>query len=215
MLGCVAGAAALAGVFAAVRRVRPGERQAAIALAVGVLAYVLQSLIDFDWSYVAATAPVLVATGVLLASGRSPRTRRAGLGFAPLVVAVAAAVIIALGAPWLAARRVDDAYAALGEGRPAAALAAARSARSLDPLALDPLLARAAAEIELGELDAARATLVRAVELQPLDSGVWYELGAFELRLGGRPDAAVRYLERARELDPFGPAEGLLAEAAG
>lgn len=56
---------------------------------------------------------------------------------------------------------------------------------------------------------------MRAVELQPLDSDAWYELGAFELRLGGRPDAAVRYLERARELDSFGPAAGLLAEARG
>lgn len=213
VLGCAAAAAALAGVFAAVRRVRPNERQAALALAVGVLAYMLQSLIDFDWSYVATTAPVLVATGVLLASGRSPRTRRAGLGFAPLAVAVAAAAIVALGAPWLAERRVDDAYAALGQGRAEAALAAAKSARSLNPLALDPLLARAAAEIDLGELEAARATLVRAVELQPLDSDTWYELGAFELRLGGRPEAAARYLERARELDPFGPAAGLLAEA--
>lgn len=212
VLGCAAGAAALAGAFAAVRRVRPGERQAALALAVGVLAYMLQSLIDFDWSYVAASAPVLVVTGVLFAAGRSPRTRRAGLGFVPLVAAVAAAAIVVLGAPWLAERRVDEAYAALGEGRAAAALAAAKSARSLNPLALDPLLARAAAEIELGEPEAARATLVRAVELRPLDSDTWYELGAFELRVAGRPEAAVRYLERARELDPFGPAADLLDE---
>lgn len=213
VLGCVAGIAALVGAFAAVRRVRPGERQAALALAVGVLAYVLQSLIDFDWSYIAVTAPVLVASGVLFASGRSPEIRRAGLGFVPLVVAVAAAAIVALGAPWLAARRVDDAYTALGDGRAAAALAAANAARSLNPLAVDPLVARAAAETDLGDLEAARATLVEAVDLQPLDSDTWYELGAFELRLGGRPDAAIRYLERARELDPFGPAADLLAEA--
>jgi O-antigen ligase len=215
VLGCVAGVAALVGVFAAVRRVRPGERQAALALAVGILAYVLQSLIDFDWSYIAVTAPVLVATGVLFASGRSPETRRAGLAFVPLAVAVAAAAIIALGAPWLAARRVDDAYTALGEGRARDALAAADAAHSLNPLALDPLVARAAAATDLGDLEAARATLAEAVDLQPLDSDAWYELGAFELRLGGRSDVAIRYLERARELDPFGPAAALLAEAQG
>jgi tetratricopeptide (TPR) repeat protein len=213
LLACAAGVAALVGAFAAVRRIESAQRQAALALAVGVFAYVAQSLVDFDWSFVAASAPVLVATGVLFASGRKRLVTRRALGWLPLVVAIGGAGIIALGAPWLAGQRVDDAYAALGEGRTAVALAAADSARSIDPLSVDPLVARAASEIELGEVARARRTLVEAVELQPLDADTWYELGAFELRLGGKPDAAVTYLVRADELDPFGPAGPLLADA--
>ena len=86
-----------------------------------------------------------------------------------------------------------------------------RTPRSLDPLSLDPLFARANAQTMLGDLDGARASLVRAVELQPLDADAWYELGAFELQVAGRPNAALRYLERATELDPFGPASELAA----
>ncbi len=215
VLGCAAAAAALVGAFAALRRVDPLLRPAALALAAGVLAYAVQSLIDFDWNYISATAPVLVATGVLLASGREHPLRRGSLAWAPLIAAVGGAVIVAFGAPWLAERRVDDAYRALGDGRAEAALAAAGSARSLNPLALDPFVARAAAQVELGDLGSARQTLVDAIETQPLDSDAWYELGAFELRLGGRPQDAIRYLQRADELDPFGPAAALLEEATG
>ncbi len=212
-LACAAGLAALLGCFAAVRRAPPRERTPALALAVGVLVYVAHSLVDYDWSFVAATAPPLVAAGVLLASGRAPARRRSGLAAAPLSLALAAAVVLSLVAPWLSERRVDDAYALIGQGRARAGLEAARAARSLDPLALEPLFATASAETMLGDLDGARASLIQAVELQPLDADAWYELGAFELLVADRPEAATRYLERGAELDPFGPAEELAAEA--
>jgi O-Antigen ligase len=211
LLACTAGLAALVGCLAAVRRATATERAPALALAIGVLVYVAHSLVDFDWSFIAATAPVLVATGVLLASGRPVSRRRDSLALAPVGLLLAAAVGISLAAPWLSERKVNDAYAALGQNRAAAGLDAANAARSLDPLSLDPLFARANAQTMLGDLDGARASLVRAVELQPLDADAWYELGAFELQVAGRPNAALRYLERATELDPFGPASELAA----
>jgi O-antigen ligase len=213
LLACSAGIAALVGCFAAVRRATAVERAPTLALAVGVLVYAAHSLVDFDWSFIASTAPVLAVTGMLLASGRSPARTSGGLAAGLLAVLLAAAVVISLAAPWLSARKVDDAYAALGESRPAAALDEADTARALDPLSLDPLFAKANAEALLGDLDGARASLIRAVELQPLDADAWYELGAFELQVAGRPNAALVYLERAEELDPFGPASSLTPEA--
>lgn len=222
VLACAAGLAALVGCAAAVRRADAGERRRpsperapALALAVGVLAYAAHSLVDFDWSFLAATAPVLVATGALLASGRDPVRRRGSLVPGALGLLLAAAVVVSLAAPWLADRKLDDAYAALGQGRSAEALDDARSARFYNPLALDPFFAEASAQTLLGDVDGARATLLRAVELQPLDADAWYELGLFELDVGGSPEAALPALERAARLDPFGPAGALLATVRG
>ena len=64
----------------------------------------------------------------------------------------------------------------------------------------------------LGDLEGARAALVRAVQVQPLNAEAWYELGYFEYAVAGEPQRAFRYMERAHELDPFGPAQALLAE---
>lgn len=215
ILGAAAAAAALVGAYAALRRVPERERQATLALAIGVVAYVLHSLVDFDWQFVAVTAPVLVATGVLFAAGR-PRVRRRGeLGLSLVGLAAVGVIVVSLGAPWLATRKIDDVYVELGAGRPQAALATANDARSLDPLSLDALLARADAQTALGDVDGARETLVRAVELQPLDYNVWYFLGAFELDVANRPDEARRYLERSQELNRFGPAKTLLEQIPG
>jgi O-antigen ligase len=213
VLGGGAAAAALAGAGGALRRLRGPDRAAGAALACGIVAYVLHSLVDFDWDFLAVTAPVLVAAGVLLSAGRPSAPERLGLAWAAVPAALFACAVVSLGAPWLAERRVDAAYRDLEAGRPEAGLADANGARGLDPLALDPLLARASAQIALGDLEAARASLVRAIELQPLDSDAWYELGAFELDVGGQPKAAARYLERSLELDRFGPARPLLAQA--
>jgi tetratricopeptide (TPR) repeat protein len=211
LLGCGAAAAALAGIACSLRRLGGSERRAAAALAAGIVAFGLHTLVDFDWDFVALAAPVLLALGVLLATGREPVPPRRTLALAALPTALFAAAFVSLGAPWLAERSVDDAYAKLGSGRPADAFDSARRARALNPLSLDPLFARAAAEVALGNVDAARATLIRAVELQPLDADAWYELGAFELDVAGRSEEARRYLERSLELDPFGPAGALLA----
>jgi hypothetical protein len=211
LLGCGAAVAALVGIACALRRLDGTERRAATALAAGVVAFGLHALVDFDWDFVALAAPVLMALGVLFVAGRQPALARRALGLTPLPVALFAAALVSLGAPWLAERRVDDAYATLESGRPADALETASGARSLNPLSLDPLFARAAAEVVLGDVEAARATLIRAVELQPLDADAWYELGAFELDVADRPQEARRYLERSLELDRFGPAGAALA----
>lgn len=203
-LGSVAAAA-----VGVVRRVQGSA--AGLAVGVAALAYVLHSVVDFDWDFVAVTGPFLLSVGVLLGGGTVRRERRWTLGLVP--AALALAVMYSLLAPWFALRAEDSALASLEAGRPAQAVGHARDARSLNPFALNPLFLEAGAAEQLGDLRAARDLYVKAIDLQPLNWRPWYELGSFEFDLLNYR-AAVRPLERAVQLDPHGTlAPGLLQQA--
>jgi O-antigen ligase len=203
-VGSVAAAA-----VAVVRRVRGSP--AALAVAVGGLAYVLHSIVDFDWDFVAVTGPFLMSVGVLLGGKVVRREPRWPLVPVPAALALAAAY--SLLSPWFAQRASDSALAALEAGRPAAAVGHARDAHSLNPFALEPLFLEAGAAEQLGDLPAARALYVKAIELQPLNWWPWYELGSFEFDLMNYR-AAIRPLERAVQLDRHGTlAPALLQQA--
>lgn len=206
-------AAALAGLATAARRLRDGERRAAQALALGVAAYIVHSLVDWNWDFVAISAPAFATTGLILgASGGRAEPRRSGrVGLAACALVLPAA-LLSLFAPWAAERRVEQTYSALVRGDEDEAARLAREGARLNPLAVDPLLARADAETVRGDTGAARTALVRAVELHPENPDTWYALGSFEYEIAGRADAARRYARVAAKLDPFGPAASLLAE---
>ena len=195
-------AAAGIGIVLRVRRLGGEERPVALALALGVLGFVLHALVDFDWDFVAVCAPFLVSAGVLLGSG-SPLVRERRWALAPLPAALAVVVAFSLLTPWFAQRSTDSALASLEAGRPAQAARRAHDARSLNPLAMEPLFVEAAAAEQLGDLGAARDLYVKAVDLQPLNWMAWYELGAFWVSVKNH-EAAVAPLERAVELDPHG-----------
>jgi tetratricopeptide (TPR) repeat protein len=183
------------------RRLR-GREPAAVALAVLAVAYALHSLVDFDWDFVAVTAPFLLSVGALLGG---PAVRdEPRVAWSPLPAVVAVAVALSLMTPWFAERSTDSARAALADGRPLVAYRDARDARSLNPLALDPLLAQAEALERLGDAQGARQRYIDAVELQSLNWRAWWELGRFE---EGQQDygRAIPALERAVELDPLNP----------
>jgi tetratricopeptide (TPR) repeat protein len=78
----------------------------------------------------------------------------------------------------------------------------AGDARSLNPLALDPLIVQAESLEQLGDFQGARQRFIDAVELQPLNWRAWWELGHFER---GQQDwgRAIPALQRAVELDPL------------
>jgi tetratricopeptide (TPR) repeat protein len=196
----------------ALRRFDGAEHAAAIALSVAVLAYLLHALVDYDWDFLALTAPLMVIVGVLLAARAAPAVRRArSLIWSIAGIAVALTVVFSLAAPWLASGKVDDAFAALRESQPSRALDDAKAAKSLNPLSIDPLLAQAAAEEARGDQEAALRAYQDAVRLQPENPRPWYELGQFELSSGLR-DRGIQDLERSRELDPLGPANDLLRQ---
>ena len=197
------------GVIGTIRRLDEPDAAAATALAVALLAYLLHALIDYDWDFVALTAPTLLLLGILLAAGRATRLRFRAPVWAAGAVLFAAAAVFSLTAPWLAARDVADAYAALDRDEIGQALDEAKSARALNPLAIEPLLATAAAEEARGDDRAALERYVQAVDLQPKNWRTWYELGRFELGTGRRA-RGIRHLREARELDPLGPANDLL-----
>jgi hypothetical protein len=197
------------GVIGAIRRLDEPDAAAATALSVALLAYLLHALIDYDWDFVALTAPTLLLLGILLAAGRATRLRFRAPVWAAGAILFAAAAVFSLTVPWLAARDVADAYAALDRDEVGLALDEAKSARSLNPLAIEPLFATAAAEEARGDDRAALERYVEAVDLQPKNWRTWYELGRFELS-NGRRARGIRHLRVARELDPLGPANDLL-----
>ncbi|HUK95704.1 MAG TPA: O-antigen ligase family protein [Gaiellaceae bacterium] len=202
--------AATVGVVRVVRPLRGPERAAAVALAVSALAYPLHTLVDFDFDFVAVSAPFFVSVGVLLGGRTVAGERR--LVLAPLPVAAAILIAFSLLVPWFAQRDTDSALAELEAGRPAQAAADAHHAHSLNPLALDPLFVEAGAAQQLGDLLAARALYVSAVDLQPLNWRPWYELGSFEVSIGD-DRGALAPLRRAVELDKHGTlAAALLAQ---
>jgi O-antigen ligase len=195
----------------ALRRFEGAEHSAALALAVAAVAYLLHALVDYDWDFLALTAPLMLILGVLLGAA-APGVRRArSLVWSVAGIAVALVVVSSLAAPWLASRKVDDAFAALRESQPERALDDAKTAKSLNPLSLEPLLAQAAAEEAQGDQVAALRAYQDAVRLQPENPRGWFELGQFELNAGLR-ERGIEDLERSRELDPLGPANDLLIQ---
>jgi tetratricopeptide (TPR) repeat protein len=195
--------AATAAVAAgALRRLEGGERDAAAALSVALALWLAHALVDYDWDFVAVTGPVLFAAGALAAAERpAPTSRRPLAATAAAALAVAAALSVVT--PWLADRSVREVGNALDRRDLAAAADSADRARSLDPLSLEPLYARARVEEVRGEPEAALATYRDAARLQPENPETWYELGLYEFQRGDRCSAYV-HLNEAYTLDPAG-----------
>jgi len=194
--------AAAAAAVAALRRLAGSERDAAAALSVALALWLAHSLVDYDWDFVAVTGPVLFAAGALAAAGRPARASARPLA-AAAAVALALAAAVSVVTPWLAERSVREVGVALDRGDLAAAADSARRARSLDPLALAPLFARARVEEKRRDHEAALAAYREAVRLQPENPETWYELGLYEFDRGDRCSAYV-HLNEAYTLDPSG-----------
>ncbi|MBA2331491.1 MAG: hypothetical protein H0V94_01705 [Actinobacteria bacterium] len=177
------------------------ERAAAAALTVVLSVYLLHSLVDYSWNFLAVTAPVLVAAGALAAASRPVRERRARPLAALAAVAVGIACVGSLASPWLADRSVRDVNRKLDAGEPAAAVAAARRARKLDPLSIAPPLKLAGVETRRGRVAAAREAYASAVRTQPENADTWYALGNYEFSLDDLCNAYV-HLNEAYTLDP-------------
>jgi hypothetical protein len=139
---------------------------------------------------------------------RPPRWRTLTLrDVGPLRAGVAAAVVIgallAAWAQWQPQRSVDasnDALALVAHD-PAAALAAAHTAISRDPLSAEALLTLAAVQEGAGQSAAAATTYERAVHLQPSNFHTWQALGEYDLRTG-QPRAALQALQATVYLNP-------------
>ena len=209
------------------RRYTP-ERVAMLSMLSLVVVFGAHSLIDWTWYVPGDACVALLCAGWL--AGRGPLT--AGLDEEPLAdvrpvlagarpsytrVAIATATVLAaLLAAWSQwqplrseeASQEADAHLEAHDTR--AALAAADTAVARDPLSIEALFTLASVQRVSGEDARARATLVRAVRLQPSNPQTWLALGRYDLQSApGEARAALRELQAAVYLDP----ESVSAEA--
>ncbi len=152
-----------------------------------------------------APAPAVTPPAVSPAR-RDLRERLAPGALGVTRMAVAGAIVIgaliAAWAQWQPQRSSDASQRALGElaRSPRGAIASAQTAVSRDPLSAQALFTLSAVQQSTGNPALARATLQRAVRLQPSNPQTWLTLGEYDLTRN--PRAAVRELEAAIYLNP-------------
>jgi O-antigen ligase len=163
-------------------------------------AYLVHAGVDWDWEVPAVTVPALFCAAVLLAWGRpdeppwlTGRRRTVTLALlAPLaVVALVGHVGNRAGAASIAATEAGD---------PARGLAEAKRAAAWAPWSEEAWQLRGEAELELGDEEAARRSLTRAIDKNPESWSAWLDLA-----VASRGEARDRALDRASALNPRSP----------
>jgi hypothetical protein len=133
---------------------------------------------------------------------------------AAIAIVVVAGALLAAWTEWQPQRSVDASEQALALLRrnPVAALSAAQAAVQRDPLSATALFRLAAVQHETGQNALARATLQKAVHMQPSNPETWSTLGEYDLHTN--PTAAVQELRAAVYLDPQSiPLQNVYVEA--
>jgi hypothetical protein len=175
------------------------RRKHELALAVLLPAYLVHSLVDIDWDFVAVSAPAFLAAGALV--GRVQLRRVSAFG-AALAAGAALLLFGVLLLPWLGQRWSNE---ALDATRPATKISLAKKARSVDPLLVEPYWWQADAQTDPSK---ALALYQAAVDRQPKNAQTWLNAGLYGVSIGC-PRVAYFYLERFTELDPKArPSEG-------
>jgi len=196
-----------------------GERLALVGLTLCVLAYGLQSAIDWTWFIPGPTVAALAAAGFV--AGRGPLAPAGAAEPRPLLgltslreadplrlVGSAALVITALLCSWAvwqpqrSAAATDRAVALADAGKLAPAVAQADRARQIDPYSPDPLYARATALTSMGRRVAAYRALEQAVAEHPRDPDTWIRLGQYEVSELDLPARALQSASAASVIDP-------------
>ncbi|HTD58596.1 MAG TPA: O-antigen ligase family protein, partial [Solirubrobacteraceae bacterium] len=133
---------------------------------------------------------------------RVPTAAELGPVRVAIAIAVVAGALLAAWTEWQPQRSVDAGEQALVllQRNPVAARAAARAAVDRDPLSAQALFTLSAVEHATGEGALARATLQKAVQLQPSNPQTWLTLGEYDMT--SNPQAAVGELRAAVYLDP-------------
>ncbi len=180
------------------------EQDAALAV---LAAGALSAALEWTWQIPAAFAPVIVATGLLVAGTRVEtaaddhlrRQSSFALGVATLVgawIAIWAAALSFAGEHELAASRSSAARGDLAQ-----AADDARIAARLQPWSPEPPLQLALVDELGGELGAARTAALDAVHSAPGDWRTWAVAGRIAAKLGNS-EAASLLIAKARSLSP-------------
>ncbi len=210
-------------LFAALARVRAmgsgRERDVAVALFAGAVAWAVHGLVDFDWDIPGVTIPALLFLGVLAAipvrrdegapggAGRPgsgpPGPRLAALALACVVLGL---VMVSALLPAWADSKASGALAVntqAAEGELQHAAAEAEAGASLDPTSVRSLLAAADLAQNRGRLLDARRYLLDAVRRQPYSLIAWRRIMRLALVTADRRGARAA-AKRLLELDPIG-----------
>lgn len=196
----VGGIALVVMAIAGIRRPRPGDAIGAAVIAVAAGGFLLQGLVDVDWSLAAMGVIIYAAIGAI-APADQPQTRitapwRAISGV--LCVGLVAAGLFALPF-WLSARQTVESQSLIVDD-PAAALTQAASAHRLNPLAVPPLLAEADARESLGDSAGARRALQEAIRLEPSNYEAWLAYGTYLAFAWDDPEGGRQALQWAARL---------------
>jgi O-Antigen ligase len=206
------------------------EREGMIALFAIVVAFGLQSTLDWTWFFAGVAVPVLLCAGWLagrgplavVAAGRSAGADapvgngaeraaapgRAGildrLAARPLTAAgLVALLVCTLAICWLTWRPLHSAQqltASESDHTTAQAFPKARAAISSDPLALLPRTWLSQLYLRIGDVAQARDELVHATTIQPRNPATWLALAHFD-QSHHHPRLAVTEYQRVLELD--------------
>jgi hypothetical protein len=143
---------------------------------------------------------------------RGPGQSLADLRSFGLAGAAVIAALLAAWAQWQPQRSADSAQQALAllTSNPRGATQAAQAAISRDPLSEQALFTLSAVQRATGQAALARATLQRAVRLQPSNPQTWLALGEYDVPTD--PAAAVNELAAAIYLNPESIAPELIAQ---
>lgn len=120
-----------------------------------------------------------------------------------IAVAVVVGALLAAWAQWQPQRSADASQRALALSTHdlSGARSAARAAVAYDPVSAEALFTLSTIQQRAGQSTLARATLVRAVHLQPSNPQTWQTLGEYDLRTG-TPRAALNELRATVYLNP-------------
>ena len=210
LVGAAAFAALLAAAAVGVRRAMRSagrERGAVVAAGAGFLAFGVQAMGDWLWSFPALGIVAFVLLGVALRAGAehepgTPTARPRGAMLAA-ATAVAAVAVVCFGALALSSRLIRSAQARAA-ANPAAARTDLRRAARLDPLNADPLVSAAILERRAGAPGDARADLDAALGRVPRSWFAHFERGLLAASEHDRAGALAQFTV-ARALNPRQP----------
>ena len=189
----------------ALRRLAGAERAAAAALVAAPAAYAIHALVDYNWDFLAVTAPTAVALGALAGAGRAAGAARTRPLLAVGALLVLGLVLVSFSFPRLADRELRASTRQLVAGDTESARDHALWAQVVfNRLSAEPYLALARVAERQGRVLRAEREYINAIELQPENPETWYTAGIFEFEVRDNMCAAYRYLNEAFTRDPVG-----------
>jgi hypothetical protein len=206
----------LVAVVSRMTRFRGPDRVGLAAAAAVFLGYAVGVGIDWMWELTVVSAVGVLALGLItgpataaepeLDAAKARPERGSSLHVAVRGVFALAGLflVLAQAIPLLVQVKLEDSQAALRRGDAKGALAAARTARRIEPWAASPYLQLGLVEERMGALRPARTWLRKALERDPRNWQLWLVSARVEAK-AGRISAAKASLERAEQLNPRSP----------